>query len=105
MAISLTTPIVTNIHSQGITKIDFFFPHAPDYDNNMEMKLDRDNIVVTFHVTSWDENGVEVDDRRYKEVFVNWPGLFTDDVTALYGRLEAYAKSQNYMSEGTAEEV
>jgi hypothetical protein len=58
MAIDLTTPVaVPDISYQGITKVDFHFPHYLDSGDGNAMKLTKPGITVVFTVTTWAGDG------------------------------------------------
>jgi len=104
MAIELTTPVpIPDTTFQGITKIDFHFPHFKD--TGEVMKLNKPDIVAVFTVTTWTGDGTVLSEARHKADFPDWPANFTIDVQSVYSRIEQYAESQGFIGAGTPESI
>lgn len=103
MAVDLTTSITKTANYQGITKMEFVVPHIIDPQDTTSMIINKGDVMVVFHVTTWDEDGVELYTERHHEYLGAWSQLFKDDVKAVYSRLEQFAISQGLLGDGTAE--
>jgi hypothetical protein len=83
-------------------KIDFSFPH---YTDAGIMKLNKNEIMVVFWVHTWAGDGTLISENRYVARFDDWPPAFTNDVRDVYDKIEQYAISQGYISDGIGEIV
>ena len=85
---------------QAITGLRFNIPMHLDQG---QVKIDRDNISLTYQVVTYTDNLEEVASASRRVSFPNWPQAFRNDMRDVYDAIRQDARANGLLDPGTDE--